>query len=59
MIGIYKVVGGSPLLQVNDITGIVPKIGDHVKTAAASYIVTKIEWHLTDETVTIFITQLA
>ena len=55
MIGIYYVLGTGPLLQVNDITGIVPRAGDHVKTAIAEYLVEGVEWHLTNEKVTIWL----
>lgn len=58
MVGIYKVQGQSPLLQVNDITGIVPRVGDRVKTAIAEFIVIGVEWHITDEEVTIFLAEL-
>ena len=59
MVGIYKVIGSGPLLQVNDITGIVPRVGDRVKTAIATFVVVSVEWHLTDEEVTILLAELA
>ena len=53
----YVVLGSGPLLEVPVGAGLVPRVGDHVKTSApAHYVVEGVEWHLTDEEVTVYLT---